>query len=377
MPANSAPSARLQLPRLEPMSAHATLKVEPGKCSARAPSPAPAASQTPPTRPARASFFCTLPGLSSFASHPEDVSEYLKPLIEYAAARVPVELQHQTPLYLLATAGLRLLPLSQQADVLQAACLAIRAQGSFQFDCHQARVVSGEAEGVFGWLAVNYLRGHLQQQVTPGHGASEAAAPASAASEPVGFMDMGGGSAQLVFQVTGEVHRARARPLPLFTDETVDSDDDGGVSTAVQGGPSTGDDDADADDAWNVYEFDLSFDPARPHPFRVYGVSHLEFGVNAARRRYEQALAAGGHSEDPCRHEGAPDNRGTERPYYQTTLTRGLAVPSRPHRRLHPRTLTLAFIRSSAHPPRNGHAGGRWQRRGGRPRHDHQGRERL
>jgi hypothetical protein len=116
------------------------------------------------------------PGLSSFADHVQDVAAYLAPLLAFAAERVPLAHQPATPLYLLATAGLRLLPLDAQARILRAACDAVRGthtstgtgtgtgtdgRPAFQFDCHQARVLSGEAEGVFGWVTVNYLTERL------------------------------------------------------------------------------------------------------------------------------------------------------------------------------------------------------------------------
>jgi hypothetical protein len=117
---------------------------------------------------------------------------------------------------------------------------------------------------------------------------------------PVGFMDMGGGSAQLVFALDSEAYRPLARPLPLFNDDII-ADRESSSSSGGGGGGGA----AAAADGWHVYELDLSFEARTPRPVRVYGVSHLGYGVNAARRRYEEGLQAGGASTDPCRHEGA------------------------------------------------------------------------
>ena len=54
---------------------------------------------------------------------------------------------------------MRLLPQTQQDAVLSRACQFIKNNYDFYLpDCADAvRVISGEEEGLFGWLAVNYL----------------------------------------------------------------------------------------------------------------------------------------------------------------------------------------------------------------------------
>ena len=44
------------------------------------------------------------------ADTPEHASDYLRPLLSFAAAHVPVKKHKETPLYILCTAGMRLLP---------------------------------------------------------------------------------------------------------------------------------------------------------------------------------------------------------------------------------------------------------------------------
>ena len=48
-------------------------------------------------------------GLSSFVNNPSEASEHLVVLLQYAAALVPKDKHGQTPVYIMATAGLRLL----------------------------------------------------------------------------------------------------------------------------------------------------------------------------------------------------------------------------------------------------------------------------
>jgi len=49
-------------------------------------------------------------GISSLAHTPEKASSYLQPLLSFAAAHVPRAKHKETPLYILCTAGMRLLP---------------------------------------------------------------------------------------------------------------------------------------------------------------------------------------------------------------------------------------------------------------------------
>ncbi|KAI0093758.1 nucleoside phosphatase family-domain-containing protein [Irpex rosettiformis] len=138
------------------------------------------------------------PGLSSFAGNPEGVVSYLAPLLEHARTQIPPSLQPETPLFLLATAGMRLLAPTQQADVLQATCNFLKFHSHFRIDepseagpCGSSvRIITGEEEGLFGWIAINYLmdgfNGAEHERTT------------------YGFLDMGGASTQIAFEPSEE-----------------------------------------------------------------------------------------------------------------------------------------------------------------------------
>jgi Golgi nucleoside diphosphatase len=49
-------------------------------------------------------------GISTLAQTPEKANVYLQPLLNFAAAHVPRVKHKETPLYILCTAGMRLLP---------------------------------------------------------------------------------------------------------------------------------------------------------------------------------------------------------------------------------------------------------------------------
>ncbi|KAF5386727.1 hypothetical protein D9615_001521 [Tricholomella constricta] len=146
------------------------------------------------------------PGISSFANNPEGVAKYLQPLLSHARKHIPPSLEKETPLFLLATAGMRLLTPVKQAEVLQEACKFLVLHSSFKIDepstmgpCGSSvRIITGEEEGLFGWIAVNYLMdgftGSSQNRTT------------------YGFLDMGGASTQIAFE-PGHVSEHDAKHL--------------------------------------------------------------------------------------------------------------------------------------------------------------------
>lgn len=66
-----------------------------------------------------------------------------------------------TPVFLLGTAGLRSLGAAQQ-EALLAGCRRVLAASRFRFEDPWVRTISGVDEGVFGWVALNYLSGALR-----------------------------------------------------------------------------------------------------------------------------------------------------------------------------------------------------------------------
>ncbi|KAL1714385.1 nucleoside phosphatase GDA1/CD39, partial [Schizophyllum commune] len=141
------------------------------------------------------------PGLSSFADNVEGIPAYLRPLLDHARNHIPPSLHHETPLFLLATAGMRLLTPTQQADVLQETCRFLALHSNFKIDGPSAagpcgssvRIITGEEEGLFGWIAVNYLM--------------DGFIGSSDIRTTYGFLDMGGASTQIAFE-PGEAHVA-------------------------------------------------------------------------------------------------------------------------------------------------------------------------
>ena len=51
-----------------------------------------------------------LVGISELAKTPEKASDYIYPLLSFAAQHIPKNKHQETPLYILCTAGMRILP---------------------------------------------------------------------------------------------------------------------------------------------------------------------------------------------------------------------------------------------------------------------------
>ncbi|KAI4794934.1 hypothetical protein KUCAC02_031728 [Chaenocephalus aceratus] len=139
----------------------------------------------------------SLSGISTLATSPTRASDYLYPLLSFAAAHVPRSKHKETPLYILCTAGMRLLPDSQQTAILEDLITDVPLDFEFLFSSSHAEVISGKQEGVYAWIGINFVLGRFDHaddeeatvEVTTG---SQNQQPISR-RRTVGIMDMGGG----------------------------------------------------------------------------------------------------------------------------------------------------------------------------------------
>ncbi|KAF8161851.1 nucleoside phosphatase GDA1/CD39 [Pholiota molesta] len=135
-------------------------------------------------------FKMTQPGLSAFAGRPDDAARSLDTLLDEAVRVVPKALHRCTPIAVKATAGLRLLPGSQSADILHA--VAARIHTAYPFTLHEPDgvvIMDGKDEGVYAWITANYLLDTIN-----------AGAPKDTPTYAV--LDLGGASTQIVFEPT-------------------------------------------------------------------------------------------------------------------------------------------------------------------------------
>lgn len=116
------------------------------------------------------------PGLSSFANEPTQAGKSLEPLLEFMRNEIPEESRGESPIYLKATAGLRMIDETSSAAVLES---VRRALESSEFGDVKAEIISGLDEASFGWLTINYLSNTLE------------------GGEEIATVELGGASAQV------------------------------------------------------------------------------------------------------------------------------------------------------------------------------------
>ncbi|CAK7211327.1 Golgi apyrase [Sporothrix eucalyptigena] len=207
------------------------------------------------------------PGISTFGEKPALVgADHLQELIDYALEVVPEDMIADTPIFLMATAGMRFLPQLQQTALLRETCSYLRQHTSFALpDCTQnIQVISGETEGLYGWLAANYLLGGFDHPEKHEHGQNH---------HTYGFLDMGGASAQIAFAPNATEAAEHADNLKLIRLRTLDGN---------------------------------------PSEHRVFTATWLGFGVNKARESYVKSLTdahqdlliSGVDIPDPCMPKG-------------------------------------------------------------------------
>lgn len=200
------------------------------------------------------------PGISSFADDPDSVGrDHLKKLYKHALKVVPLEQVSQTPVYLLATAGMRLLPEVKQRAILEKACAYTKKHTDFLVpECgSHFQVITGETEGLYGWISINYLLGGFDHKPDGKH-------------HTYGFLDMGGASAQIAYVPNKAEAQAHSEDLTLLRLRTL---------------------------------------AGETKEWQVFVSTWLGFGANEARRRYIESLVETGSRDsnfypDPCLPKG-------------------------------------------------------------------------
>ncbi|RLV90714.1 Golgi apyrase [Spathaspora sp. JA1] len=133
------------------------------------------------------------PGISSYNTNSKIkqiwTNHYSK-LLQFAEELIPADKIPETPVFVLSTAGMRLLPKATQKKILKMTCSSIKQNTQFYIpDCNNfVQTIDGATEGIYGWLGLNYLMGQFNNYDAT-----------KKAHESIGFMDMGGASTQIAF----------------------------------------------------------------------------------------------------------------------------------------------------------------------------------
>lgn len=110
---------------------------------------------------------------------------------------------------------MRLLPHDKQTTLLDNICSYVQKNSDLYLpECSRSvQIIDGPTEGLYGWLATNYLLGSFDD-VQHLNNSSE--------HHTYGFLDMGGASAQIAFAPTPEEAEKHANDLTLLRLRTVD-----------------------------------------------------------------------------------------------------------------------------------------------------------
>jgi len=144
------------------------------------------------------------PGLSSFAGRAKNVRDHLEPLMNLAAANIPTEKHSETVLYILATAGMRMISETDQAEILTAVRSEVPKMVDFVFSDSHADIITGKEEGIYAWISANFVLNKLKvdkyRRQLP----------------TTGVIDMGGGSLQIAFATDGNTEGVDPSNLAKF-----------------------------------------------------------------------------------------------------------------------------------------------------------------
>ena len=134
--------------------------------------------------------------LSSIANHPDSVQVFLQNMTQnYKCDSID--------LYILATAGMRLKP-KEQADAIYDKLEKLPNTNGYYVK--GAMTITGQYEGLYGWLAANFENGKLDFK-------KEAARPTlKYAGQPYGILEIGGASMQIAFTCLTNSHDCLTRP---------------------------------------------------------------------------------------------------------------------------------------------------------------------
>ncbi|XP_052568305.1 ectonucleoside triphosphate diphosphohydrolase 1 isoform X2 [Peromyscus californicus insignis] len=135
------------------------------------------------------------PGISKYAQKTNELGTYLAECMKMSTELIPASKQRETPVYLGATAGMRLLRMESEQSADRVLAAVSRSLSSYPFDFQGAKIITGQEEGAYGWITINYLLGRFIQKqswrslISRDH----------QKQDTFGALDLGGASTQITF----------------------------------------------------------------------------------------------------------------------------------------------------------------------------------
>ncbi|XP_076981684.1 ectonucleoside triphosphate diphosphohydrolase 1 isoform X2 [Tamandua tetradactyla] len=140
------------------------------------------------------------PGISKYAQKVQEIDVYLTECMGKATQVIPESRHQETPVYLGATAGMRLLRMESEKLADQVLDAVTKSLSSYPFNFQGAKIITGEEEGAYGWITVNYLLDKFKQK-----SGFLNLIPGGNSQETVGALDLGGASTQITFVPQGDI----------------------------------------------------------------------------------------------------------------------------------------------------------------------------
>jgi len=122
--------------------------------------------------------------LSSCYMNETQISKIFSKIIMDSSKDLPKDEITRTKMYVFATAGLRILPEYQQNDIISRVYSYLYTNSPYKVKKKYIRIMSGDEEGLYGWISVNYLMNSLSYD-----------------NITYGSIDMGGASTQVAYQI--------------------------------------------------------------------------------------------------------------------------------------------------------------------------------
>ncbi|NXU48558.1 ENTP8 diphosphohydrolase, partial [Turnix velox] len=133
-------------------------------------------------------------GISSYADDPPKAGDSLRECLNKALEVVPAAKQRDVPAYLGATAGMRLLREQNHSAADQVLAEVAKTMQEYPLSFKGARILTGEEEGAYGWITINYLLDSFTKYSPKAH-----AWVHPEAVNIFGALDLGGASTQISF----------------------------------------------------------------------------------------------------------------------------------------------------------------------------------
>ncbi|NXD83048.1 ENTP8 diphosphohydrolase, partial [Halcyon senegalensis] len=151
-------------------------------------------------------------GISSYANNPPKAGDSLRECLDKALKVVPAAKQRDVPAYLGATAGMRLLREQNHSAADQVLAEVAKTMQEYPVAFKGARILTGEEEGAYGCITINYLLDSFTKYSPKTHTWVR-----PEAANILGALDLGGASTQISFLPEGSgINWNEASKLTLY-----------------------------------------------------------------------------------------------------------------------------------------------------------------